>query len=327
MHQSQHPELSTADLAEWIKRYPDMPKRTLARFICNHFGYENDQVDNIRCAIKRLVGLSGKRDIPVKDVHGLKAYKSNFPEGVRHTFENFNISEMRLLILGDGHCPDHDKKAIETAINYGIKQGAKAILLNGDWLNNYNVSPFKKSWKNKPDLQYGVDCLEDILDWMHTSGLRLYYKLGNHCEWYEQAVNQANRDLAMLDLTDFENLLPFHKYGVTLIRDKRLVTFGKLNILHGHEFFFKPSLVNPAKWYYEKAKDNIYCSHVHKLSEYTAKDLSGKIYGGWTGGCMFQLRPEYARYNDFMHGFAYVERDAVGDFHVDNRKIIDYKIR
>ena len=41
----------------------------------------------------------------------------------------------------------------------------------------------------------------------------------------------------------------------------------------------------------------------------------------WSTGCLCNLRPEYAKFNRWNHGFAFVDIDKSGEFEVHNYKI------
>lgn len=53
---------------------------------------------------------------------------------------------------------------------------------------------------------------------------------------------------------------------------------------------------------------------------------SGKVVSTWTTGCLCGLHPEFARMNEWNHGFAYVTSDIDGAFTVENKRIVDGRI-
>ena len=82
-------------------------------------------------------------------------------------------------------------------------------------------------------------------------------ELGNHEDRYERFLRIKAPEL--LDIQEFrlDILLKFGELGVQLIDEMRIVQFGRLNIMHGHEFgksVFSP--VNPARGAYMRAKEN-----------------------------------------------------------------------
>ena len=98
-----------------------------------------------------------------------------------------------------------------------------------------------------------------------------------------------------------------------------------MNIIHGHEYQGGGG-IHVAYNRMNKAMDNVISGHSHVTQNSVKKSLSGKFYGSWTVGCLCSLSPRYAPKNNWNHGFVIVERDADGEFVVDNRMIIDGKI-
>jgi hypothetical protein len=133
-------------------------------------------------------------------------------------------------------------------------------------------------------------------------------------------------ELIELEYFTFQNLIKARDYGIEIVKNKRLIRAGHLNIAHGHEWrstFAAP--VNPARGFYLKAKANILAGHCHRTSEHFEQDVNNKIIGSWSVGCLSELNPHYAPYANYNHGFATVEIDGK-DFKVDNKKIYNGKI-
>lgn len=125
----------------------------------------------------------------------------------------------------------------------------------------------------------------------------------------------------------FDSFISFGGLGIEVIKDKRIVKAGKLNLLHGHEFqsgVIAP--VNVARGVFLRAKTNTLVGHSHVTSEHTERDLNGDIVTCWSTGCLCELTPEYARINKYNHGFAHVLVNKDGGFNVKNMRIIKGKI-
>lgn len=99
-------------------------------------------------------------------------------------------------------------------------------------------------------------------------------------------------------------------------------------VTHGHlliKGIFAP--VNPARGAFLRAKDSIIISHVHNPSSHTEKTIKGKIIATYSTGCMCELNPDYNPFgNNFGHGFAHITVENNGEYHVDNKRIIEGKI-
>jgi len=102
---------------------------------------------------------------------------------------------------------------------------------------------------------------------------------------------------------------------------------GHLNILHGHEFGRAiSSPVNAARGLFLRANATALIGHFHHTSEHITKDMNGKMIGCFSTGCLCDLRPQYARYNKWNHGFAIVRQEEENYFHVNNVKIHNGKV-
>ena len=133
-----------------------------------------------------------------------------------------------------------------------------------------------------------------------------------------------------VESTKLENLLDCKTLNIDTVSNIKTMHFGKLTIAHGNHIVrgvFAP--VNPARGAFIKANNNILISHVHRTSEHVETDIKGKVTGAYSIGCLTNTNPEYnPMVGKFNQGFAVVKLESnEGDFIVDNRKIIEYKVR
>jgi hypothetical protein len=174
------------------------------------------------------------------------------------------------------------------------------------------------------ELQMGRDFLKMLKEMFNCP---IYYKIGNHEKRYEDYLMIKAPELLGIDDFKLEQLLRFREFGVTLVKDKQMAMAGKLPILHGHEWYggFAPP-VNPARGLFMKAKESALVGHHHRTSEHTEKTLGGHVITTWSTGCLCGLEPEYAPYNGYNSGFAFVEVAKNGHYNVKNIRIIDGNI-
>jgi hypothetical protein len=252
----------------------------------------------------------------------------SLPEPEKNDYSKFVIRESRIGILSDIHFPYYDKDALNAAINYLRKWKPECILLNGDIIDMYSLSSFDKDPRNR-SFKYELDMLRAFIIQLRDlfPKARIVHKLGNHCERYEKLILQRVPELLDLELFKIENVISAKELGVDVVQNKRMILAGKLNICHGHEFargFAAP--VNPARGFFLKAKNNILGGHHHQISSHAEQDINGNVVGAWSTGCLCELHPKYMPINNWSHGFATVEVDKGGAFHVDNLKIIKGKV-
>ena len=112
------------------------------------------------------------------------------------------------------------------------------------------------------------------------------------------------------------------------MREKRKIIVDKLTIIHGHEFGKGGGLwlANTARYVRLKANGCVMVGHWHKSSSDSAVTIDGQMHTVWSTGCLCDLTPDYARINQWNHGFAVVEWSEKGGFGVQNYRIRNGKV-
>lgn len=232
-----------------------------------------------------------------------------------------------ILVLSDIHIPYHSISALTAAIKYGKDHLINTILLNGDVLDFYQLSKFTKD-PRKRSVKDELDAFRSFILVLQKEIplAKIYYKFGNHDNRYQNYLKLKAPEL--LDVLEFrlDILLKLGELGVECISDDRVVMAGKLAIIHGHEYNRGGITVNPARSILLKAKHSVLVSHSHVTSEDSKSVITGDTLTAWSTACLCELHPEYARLNDWNHGFAHVSLSFNGFFHVINKRIINGKI-
>jgi len=327
---------------ETMAQFPNLPTLTLARKLFNNYPEVYTTMDAARSSVRYYRGTMGNDNRLKKGIRERPEPASfanamgipnpfHLPDSDELEWEPYVIppSVTRLLVLSDIHIPYHNIEAVTLAMQYGKEQDVNGIMLNGDILDFYGLSSFEKDPRKRrfsDELEMGRQFLRVLRK--EFNGLPIYYKLGNHEERFERYLRIKAPEL--LDVAEFrmDVLLRFGELGVELIDDMRIVHFGRLNIMHGHEFgrsVFSP--VNPARGAYMRAKESCIIGHHHQTSSHAEPTMNGKVVNTWSIGCLCELHPTYMPINKWNRGFAYVEREADGDFTVHNHTIINGKIR
>ena len=234
----------------------------------------------------------------------------------------------KALILSDVHVPFHDVQALEVALRYGLDRKADLVLLNGDITDHYSLSRWEIDPKLR-DFPAEVRACKLLLDGIRKGfpDARIIFKQGNHEERFERYLRLKAPDLLGLDEFEWGNVFGLEANRIELVKDKRPIRLGQLNVIHGHEYVFSISNpVNPARGMYLRAKNHVLGGHFHQSSNHSEKTLEGKVVSAWSAGCLCGLHPAYRPLNPWNHGFAFVEVEGNGAFHVDNLKIIEGKV-
>lgn len=251
----------------------------------------------------------------------------SLPEGKTHFDSEWGSVQIdgkcNALILADAHIPYHNRKSLLSSIDYGRRNGADLVILNGDTLDAFAVSFWEKD-PRKRDFSGELKTIREFLGCLRKTfpKARIIYKIGNHEERYERYMRVKAPELLGLNEFKIESLLHLDKHGIELVSEMRPIRLGELNILHGHEYKFAISNpVNPARGLFLRTKAYALCGHFHQSSYHTDKTVEQKVIATWSTGCLCDLHPDYMPMNNWCHGFAFVEVGNDGKFNMQNKVI------
>jgi predicted phosphodiesterase len=304
----------------------EMPSLKLARIIYAENKLLFSTVDSVRITLRSLEGKAAKTSPKVKDVDERPKNPYNLPKSDEAIYEPYKIKAKRLLILSDIHIPYHSVSALTCAFDYAKKEKPDAILLNGDTLDFFGLSRFMKD----PKARSFAEELRTFKEFMNvikkTFNAQVYFKLGNHEERYFHFLWMKAHEIVGVEEFELENILKARAEGIEIIKDKRIIKAGDLNVIHGHEFggsVFSP--VNIARGLFLRGKVSAIQGHNHSSSEHTEPNMNGDIMTTWSMGCLCELHPAYLPINKWNHGFAIVDIEG-NNFDVRNKRIYKGKI-
>lgn len=321
-----------------IEKFPNAGNLTIARMAhdANKRVFKN--MNAARHVVRWLRGVNGKKCREDYIDRGLKSPRTQadafgkIPEP-RNPFnskwEAVQIDgPLSCLVLSDIHFPFHDRPALLAALNCGQSLDADTILLNGDTLDCHAVSKWEKD-PRKRDFAGELEWTRDFLGTLREAfpKARIIFKLGNHEERWESYMYTKAPEC--LDVEEFKlsSLLKFSDFAVEEVGEKRPIRLGQLNVIHGHEYRFMISNpVNPARGLFLRAKAYALCGHFHQSSTHTEKNVEQRHIATWSTGCLCQLHQDYAPFNNWTHGFAFVTVDKDGKFEVKNHFVSNGKV-
>lgn len=303
-----------------------MPTLKLARILYKENDLNFKDVEDARYSLRSLEGKGKrwKKDIVRTANRPLNPY--NLPESYEAVYEPFKILAKRLLILSDIHIPYHSVSALTCAFDYAKKEKPDAILLNGDTLDFFALSRFVKDPKARSFAEE-LRAFKEFMDVLKkTFNAKIYFKLGNHEERYFHFLWMKAHEIVGVEEFELENIIKARAEGIEIIKDKRIIKAGDLNIIHGHEFggsVFSP--VNIARGLFLRGKVSAIQGHNHSTSEHTESNMNGEIMTTWSVGCLSELNPAYLPINKWNHGFAIVDIEG-SNFDVRNKRIYKGRI-
>ena len=329
-----------ADIArEYVRKFPDAPTLTLTKKCYKKHGALWASLESCRCTFRYVRGNMGKHKRS-KVTHA--GYTDTLrPNGTAGTtfaaipagmtdiidFKPYIVDEPgRYLILSDIHIPYHDRDALILALE-SVSDPA-GIILNGDIMDHFALSQWDKDPRRK-DFAAELRTTRQILGIIRDAfpAASIVYKMGNHEERYERYMELKAPELLDVAAFDLAAVLKLDELGITLVRDKRPIKLGKLNVIHGHEYRFSISNpVNPARGLFLRSKALALCGHFHQSSNHSENTLDDKQLVCYSTGALCDLHPKYAVLNKWNLGFAIVDLTPDKAFTVHNKRIINNHI-
>ena len=305
-----------------IHKFPALPAKTISRYILAEYGmYFDGDLEKIRDMVRYRLGSHGDRNRERIGDGVIKRAPATMPRTWRRTRGEYHLDPGKWLVLSDIHVPYHEPKALEAAFEYGKAQNVDGVLLNGDAQDCAAVGMWSSTVKRNFDGE--VESFIEFLDYLDQEfpNAKKVYKPGNH--EYRLPRMYANKapELIGMPLMAMDVVLGLEYRGIEFLEYKQIVMAGKLAILHGDEYKMSTA-VNPARGLFLKAKTYAACGHFHSTSEHSTRNVHGDLISTWSFGCLCDMSPDYAPYNDWNWGFAVVTVDKSGKFKVDNRKIL-----
>lgn len=314
---------------QYLKKYPTLPKLTLARKIFKDNPLQFNSVENVRTKIKRATGNNGShhRKATTDKSEFNRKTEFNLPESYALTYEPYVISQSKTLIISDLHFPYQDNKAIRAAINYGKEKKVNCILINGDLIDFANISRHEKDWRMRSVSQEFEAVREFLIELRsHFPKCKIVYKFGNHDERWEKFLFLKAPEIFDDNEFKLEVRLKLAELKIDVVKDMLPIKIGKLNVLHGHELQGGGG-VNPARATFLKTIDNVIIGHCHRSSQHTEPTFSGEVIVVTSQGCLCGMYPMFSRINKWNHGFSYVELNIkTGEYQLQNLKIIKGKV-
>lgn len=299
-----------------LKEYPTAGSLTLAKRLHKDFPLEFPTIENARSLIRYYRGEHGKyqrkrlSDLThVKDLEKVLRDKFALPESAVTNNEPYQIPKVNknILVGGDFHFPYQSNDAIYKFIEFGIKKEVDCIILNGDCIDSYHLSRFTKD-SRKPSIEDECDMFyQFLLDLREVFPRALIiWKFGNHEDRWDIYLKTAAPLLSMVATERLEDYIPVNELNVIVVRDKRRIVAGDLNILHGHEYGVGRGAVNAARTMFLRAKSNTLVNHFHNSSSHKGRTLDGEIIRTWSMGSMCSQQ-DYNPYGDQDNSFGYIQ--------------------
>jgi predicted phosphodiesterase len=326
------PTIKQKIVREYIKKFPNTSNYALARKILKEQPLEFDNVENIRTIIRYVTGSNGTdKNKEVKDKSLFRPARASndylLPQSYANDFTPYEIKQSRILIISDLHFPYQNNEAITLALDYGKEKKVDCIILNGDVMDQANISRHERDWRAR-SIAEEFEAVRVFLKSLrlHFPKTKIVWKLGNHEERWEKFL--YNKAPEIFDVNDFqlEVLLKLGELKIEIVKDKRPIILGKLTVLHGHELMGMGG-VNPARATFTKTMEDTLVGHYHRTSSHSEPTMNNRVITVHSTGCLCEMNPMFMPINKWNLGFAYVDLNILtGEYVLENKKIVKGKI-
>ncbi len=224
-------------------------------------------------------------------------------------------SNYSMLVWSDVHYPFQDEAVVNILEQVARDLQPEVLMCLGDVFDFYGLSSHRS-----PADDSGDDVQDALnLGAVHLARLRsisgakqAYFLAGNHEDRWDRMLEQARKDVRFRQLLrlpaikralDFEEVVGFDELGYEYhpyMEGSPLVWEDKMVFTHG-------SLTNKHTAFamMQKYGKSVMFGHMHRIQNFTKRDLKGQE-AGWCIGCCCSLDPHYNIFSDWHHGFAVV---------------------
>ena len=318
-------------LDEYVPRFgPHTTKLGLAKKLHEEHPKIFKSIEYARGRIRSYCGMNGAKNRKNNQcINNNKHFILLDPEVLtpQMTYE-ITAEKANILALMDVHVPFHDIKAVETAVEYGLKNNANIILFNGDIFDHTTNGKYEKDPK-KRDFEEDYYQYTAFLFEMRCAfpTAEFIFKIGNHELWWgKHFIRNGMGGILNVSHFEYSKVMGFEELGIRMVQDYTTIKVGKFNVLHGHEYKGGAGSDRPAKWLSLRTYDSAICGHWHKTDDFFINSHGGNQLSYHSVGCLSQLNPQYMPYNRWNHGFLFMEKDG-NDVEIKNKRLSkNYKI-
>jgi UDP-2,3-diacylglucosamine pyrophosphatase LpxH len=218
---------------------------------------------------------------------------------------------LRCLVLCDLHSPFFYPPAVALAIKIGKLIKPHLIILNGDIVDCFSVSPYR--WSNRREnLHREIEVSKELLKFIHNSfpDTPTIYIEGNHELFLQKYIYSKASALSTLEELKLPNLLNFKgKDRYYLHREEEYATYStsafpsvhlydaqnqlQLLVIHGDGLGISKGAVHYARLVHQRTLTNTICGHWHVSQSWQTYTLSGKRVGAWVFPPLCFPRPHW----------------------------------
>lgn len=239
-------------------------------------------------------------------------------------------SDYSVLVWGDVHFPFHSPSALSILRQIAVDLSPDRLVCLGDVFDFFEFSDHRPPADVEPDIQESLNLgVQHLADMRELSGAsECHFLGGNHEDRWDRMLTKAAYDVRFRQLLqlpkikralDFKEVVGFEDLGYQYYpytQGKPYVENDALVYLHGihtNKYVARSTM--------EKYGKSVIFGHMHRIQNYTKRDLKGQE-AGWCVGCLCTLNPHYEPFADWHQGFAVVNwKHLDGEWYFDVEQI------
>jgi predicted phosphodiesterase len=222
----------------------------------------------------------------------------------------------RTLEYSDAHVPYHDQYALELVVKIAGFWQPHRIIENGDMTDFYDVSSFDKvpNQIRNGGLQKEIEQLGEFHGELRRSvpdDTEIDLLPGNHEDRLRRYL-WRHSELFGLKALELRTLLELDQHRINFYPDEIALAGGALIVKHGSIVRKAGGMSALAELEHEKYTVSTITGHTHRIGSTMIRTRRALI-GGWEGGCLCNLRPEYVRNPNWQQGVTLITEAQDGD--------------
>ena len=223
----------------------------------------------------------------------------------------------QLNIIADLHSVHLDHKVLLKFLRE--TKDKEAVLINGDLMDSESLSRHLKS-HNVIEYERELEICHQILKGLKQEFTHVYFKQGNHDFWLERYLLINAREVFRVIGLELFALLKCTELGIHTIHNLKYVTFGDLDIIHGHEFpgfgggkFPSVSLLDKWQTFRHQYDVKVLQAHSHRVDHTISRRSKDLKFGeAWAMPAMCQKSAGYNPYAGWDNGWVVATKTDEG---------------
>lgn len=305
-------------IRDFLTKNPNRSKKDIGRLLVKQYPDLFKDAETARNNVRYVTGSHGdKKRKFMTDADKTKFFYNGFETWSK---ENFNLEERPwdkpfqipnfpvLNVIADLHSIHLDTSVLMAFLRKS--KDKTALLINGDLMDSESLSRHLKG-HNMIEYERELEICYSILKGLKEEFDHVYFHEGNHDFWLERYLLTNAREIFRLRGIGLKELLKLGELGVHHVHNLSYMTFGDLDILHGHQFpgFGNgkfPSVGLLDKWQTFKGRYDVkvMASHSHRNDHsISRKSKDGKFGEAWITPAMCRKSAQYNPYAGWDNGW------------------------